>query len=140
MISSPLLAVGIVVATCLGHHIRMFKGGPAKLLVDNLDLLLAGGTVDLYGYPCGLEFFKDFISGAPIYQLLTIMRPVFFLQGDADNVFRRTDARLGYEMMHERGLPADYLTIAGGDHGLDTRPQEATAAVLDWLRAKTFLR
>lgn len=140
MIAGPHLALGIVVATCLGHYIGMGKVGPAKLFVDNLDALLAGQTIDFYGYPCGLEYFKDYIGGAPVYQLRTITRPVLFLQGGADNVFRRTDALLGYRMMVEQGLPADYHEIVEGDHGLGNVPVEATAAVLDWLRAQTFLR
>jgi alpha-beta hydrolase superfamily lysophospholipase len=139
MIEQPLPAFGISVATCLGHYIRMGKGAPAKLLVDHLDALLAGGTIDLYGYPCGLEYFKDFISGAPIYRLAMLTRPVLFLQGAADNVFRRTDARLGYEMMRAHWLQAGYREIAEGDHGLGNKPHEATTAVLDWLHMKGLL-
>ena len=118
----------------------MSNGAPAKLLVDNLDQLLAGETIDLYGYPCGLEYFRDFISGAPVYRLAALTRPVYFLQGGADNVFRRTDARLGYELMQAHGLSVDYREIVDGDHGLANKPQEATTAVLDWLRVKSFLQ
>ncbi len=132
------LAVAISVATCLGHYINM-PNGPAKRLIDNLDALLKGGTVELYGYPCGLEYFKDFVGGAPIYRLHEAKCPIFFLQGGADNAFRRTDARLGYEILRGRGLPADYREIGGGDHGLANAAPEATAAVLEWLRHVAFL-
>ncbi len=138
-IETRALIVGIAVATCLGHYIGM-PNGPAKRLIDNVDALLAGETVELYGYPCGLDYFKDFIGGAPIYRLHETTCPIFFLQGGADNVFRRTDARLGYEMMQWRGLPAGYREIESGDHGLSNVPQEAAMAVLDWLRAMSFLR
>ncbi|GCE15378.1 alpha/beta hydrolase family protein [Tengunoibacter tsumagoiensis] len=126
------LAFVISVATALGNYIHM-PAGPAKLLVDHLDTLSAGGTVELYGTQFGLDFFKDFVSNAPLYHLQNITCPVFFLQGGVDNIYRRTDARLGYEILKRLNQPVDYLEIEHGNHGLETAPEEGTMAVLNWL-------
>jgi len=138
-ITRPPLAAGIAVATFLGHYVAMPEG-PAKSLIDHLDTLVAGGTVDLFDTPYGLGFFKDCIGGAPIYRLHTINCPIFFLQGGADNVFRRTDARLGYDLLRAHGLPASYREIEAGDHVLGNVPHEGADAVLAWLREIAFLR
>src|ERR687886_1300173 len=128
-IDTHKLAAGIAVATFLGHYVSM-PNGPAKLFIDHLDTLLAGGTVELFGDQSryGLDFFKDCIGGAPIYRLHTITCPILFLQGGADNPFRRTDARLGYEVMRAHGLPAAYQEIAAGDHVLGNVPREGAGA------------
>lgn len=143
-IDTPLLAAGIAVATYLGHFTSM-PDGPAKQFVDHLDALLAGGTVETKGrgsfaYRFGIDFFRDSIGGAPVYRLHTIACPILFLQGGADNVFRRSDARLGYELLKSHGLPASYREIEAGDHVLGNVPIEATDAVLGWLRELAFLR
>lgn len=138
------LAVGICVATYVGHHTLPI--GPAKLLVDNLDTLVGGGKIEVSGssggtvYQSGLDFFKDAVGNAPVYRLHELTCPIFFLQGGADNVFRRSDARLGYELLRSYGLPSAHLEIEGGDHVLGNVPTEATTAVLAWLREVGFLR
>lgn len=103
------------------------------MLIGHFDTLLAGGTVELYGVQFGLDFFKNFIGQSPIYHLREAKCPLFFLQGEADNVFRRSDARLGYEILKSRGLPAHYLEIEQGKHALENVPQESTSAILTWL-------
>jgi acetyl esterase/lipase len=143
-IDTRWLAAGISVATFLGHYVSM-PGGPAKQLVDDHDTLLAGGTVESRGrgdtaYQLGLDYFKDAIGGAPIYRLHTVSCPIFFLQGGADNVYRRSDARLGYELLRSHGLPASYREIEMGDHVLGNVAHEGASAVLAWLREIAFLR
>ena len=143
-IEARKLAAGICVATYLGHHTLPI--GPAKLLVDNIETLIAGGTVAVRGSTgttvsqLGLGFFKDAIGGAPIYRLHEVTCPVLFLQGGADNAFRRSDARLGYELLRSYDLPAAHVEIEAGDHILGNVPSEATTAVLAWLREVAFLR
>lgn len=138
-INTSQLGFGISVATCLGHYIHMPEG-PGKILIDHFDTLLAGGTMELYGVQFGLDFFKDFIGQSPIYHLHEAKCPLFFLQGEADNVFRRSDARLGYEILKSRGLPAHYLEIEQGKHGLENVPQESTSAILAWLHEIGILK
>ncbi len=143
-IDTTLLAFGVSVATFLGHFTVM-PDGPAKQLVAHLDTLVAGGTIETKGrgssvWQRGLDFFKGSVGGAPIYRLHTITCPIFFLQGGADNPYRRSDARLGYELRRSHGLPAAYQEIAAGDHVLGNVPREAADAVLAWLREIAFLR
>ena len=140
-IDTRKLAAGIAVATFLGHYVSM-PNGPAKLFIDHLDTLLAGGTVELFGDQSryGLDFFKDCIGGAPIYRLHTITCPILFLQGGADNIYRRSDARLGYELLRSHGLPASHREIEAGEHVLGNVPHEGADAVLAWLREIAFLR
>ncbi|GEM_PF-662994 len=108
-IDAQQLAVGVAVAAFLGHYVAM-PDGPAKQLIDHLETLVAGGTIQPAGwgldYHLGLDFYKDALGGAPIYRLHTISCPILFLQGGADNVYRRSDARLGYELPRSHGLPA----------------------------------
>jgi dipeptidyl aminopeptidase/acylaminoacyl peptidase len=142
-IETEKLAAGIGVATFLGHFVSM-PDGPAKQLVDHFNTLLAGGIVEVKGqgdsvYHFGLEHFIDAIGGAPIYRLHTVNCPILFLQGGADNVFRRSDARLGYDLLRSHGLPTAYQEIAGGDHTLGNVAQEGVDAVVTWLRKIGFL-
>ena len=83
---------------------------------------------------------SDLIGGAPIYRLHTITCPIFFLQGGADNIYRRSDACLGYELLRSHGLPTAYREIDGGDHVLGNVAREGVDAVLAWLREIAFLR
>ncbi|MBV9282811.1 MAG: alpha/beta hydrolase [Chloroflexi bacterium] len=142
-IETRSLTAGICVATFLGHYVSM-PAGPARLLVDHLDTLLTGGTVEARGrgsvvYRFGLDHFIDAIGGAPIYRLHKVSCPILFLQGGADNLFRRSDARLGYELLQSHGLPASYREIEGGDHILSNVAGEGAEAVLLWLRGIGFL-
>jgi len=143
-IDTSQLVAGIAVATFLGHYVSM-PDGPAKQLIDHLDTLLVGGTVESKGrgsvvYRFRIDHFKDAIGSAPIYRLHTITCPIFFLQGGADNVFRRSDARLGYELLRSHGLPTSYQEIEAGDHVLGNVSREGADAVLMWLREIAFLR
>ena len=143
-IETRKLAFGISVATYIGHF--TLPVGPAKMLVDNLDTLASGRKIEVKGssgatiYHVGLDYFLDAIGGAPVYRLHELTCPIFFLQGGADNAFRRSDARLGYDLLRSDGLPAKYLEIERGDHVLANVAAEATTAVLEWLREVEFLR
>src|SRR5665213_2122379 len=66
---SGKLAFVISVATCLGLYEGMHLGGPAKILVDNLDTLIRGDGAVFFENEFDINFFKDLISGAPIYNL-----------------------------------------------------------------------
>lgn len=123
----------VSVATCLGLFISM-PNSPAKLLAENLEQLAQGGTTDLYGVPFGVDFFKDFLGRAPVYNLPAITCPVFFLQGAADNIWRRSDAWIGYQMMQQYGLQSKYLELADGDHGLNNMAEKSTEEIIKWLK------
>jgi predicted alpha/beta-hydrolase family hydrolase len=143
-IETRKLAAAIAVATYLGHFVTM-PNGPAKLLIDHLDSLLAGDTVEVkgtntVGHHFGIDMLKDAISGAPIYRLQTVNCPIFFLQGGQDNVYRRSDAWLGYELLRSYDLPASYLELEAGDHVLGNVPREGADAVVAWLREIAFIR
>ncbi len=135
----PATAFVVSVATCLGLFIGM-PHGPGQILVENWDTLIGGGTAEVFGIPFGLDFFKDFIGGAPVYDLKRIACPVFFLQGAADNPWRRSDAWTGYQVMKKNGLAAKYLEIEAGDHGLDNLPERCAQEVMAWLREIGILR
>ena len=111
------------------------QGGAAKCFVDNLDALLAAERRPLFGVEFEKEFFIDDISNAPVHALLEgkITCPVLFLQGLADNVFRCSDARLAYDILHRAGLPAKLIEYPGGSHGLDETAERATDDLFGWL-------
>lgn len=127
------LAYVISVATCISTHINMGTGGPTKQLMAHMDELKQGGTAELFKQQFKLDFFLDTVGEAPVLNLDQIKCPVYFLQGGSDNVFRRTDAQIGYEMMQYYQLETDYDVIEGGDHGLGNVPKECTKHVMGWL-------
>lgn len=61
----------------------------------------------------GRAYRRIYENGLYVYRLHTIRCPIFSLQGDPDNVFRRSDARLGCELMRAHGLPTSYREIEG---------------------------
>ncbi len=126
------LAFVISVATCLGLFINM-PNGPARVLVESWDTLASGGSAEVFRIPFTLEFFRDFIGSAPVYGLESISCPVYFLQGELDNPYRRADAWTGYQVMKRRGLPVAYQEIPGAGHGLDEAPERCADEVLGWL-------
>ncbi len=123
----------ISVGTCISAQIGMLSGGTAKLLVDNMEGLMSGGTANIFGIDFGIEFYKDTISNAPVHTLKDIKCPVLFLQGTADNPYRIADARTGYLVMKGNNLPATHIEIEGGTHGLDNVADEAVQNVLGWI-------
>jgi pimeloyl-ACP methyl ester carboxylesterase len=132
------VAFVVSVATCLGLFINM-PNSPARILVDRLQSLTDGGTAEVFGTHFDLDFFKDFIGNAPVYNLQDISCPVFFLQGAADNPWRRSDAWVGYLVMQKNGQTVKYLEIEGGDHGLDNVPERCTQEVVTWLKEMRFI-
>ena len=124
----------ISVGTCISTHWGMERGGPAKLLADNLDRLLSGGTVSIFGTKFGIEFFLDTISNAPIHTMSKIKCPVLFLQGTADNTFRCADAKMAYDLMSGKSnAKTAYIPIEGGTHELDNVADEAMGMAFEWL-------
>ena len=111
----------------------MGKGGPAKILIDNLDSLMSGGTANIFGVDFGIEFYLDTISKAPIYTMDKIKCPVLFLQGTADNTYRCSDAKMAYDLMKQNGLQATHIELADGTHELDNVCEEAVHNVFNWL-------
>ncbi len=141
-IATPACAFVISTATCLGAFIGM-PNPPGRILAEHLDELAAGKTAELFGTPFGREFFHDFLTKAPVYGLRAlsdssekIICPVFFLQGAADNVWRRTDSWLGYQLLKAKG--AKYLEMENGDHGLDTVADAAAQEAFAWLQSIDF--
>jgi pimeloyl-ACP methyl ester carboxylesterase len=124
----------ISVATCLGLYEGMSKGGPAKIMADQLDLLLQGGRAHFFENDFELAFFKDLISGAPLYDLKAIQCPVFFLQGAEDNLWRRADAWIGTQILRKNNLPVEHLEIEKGAHSLENVPDECAREAMGWLR------
>ena len=129
------LAFIISVGTCISTHFGMGSGGPSKLLADNLDGLMSGGTVNIFGIDFGVDFFVDAISKAPIHLMNTIKCPVLFLQGTADNTFRCADAKMAYDliMLGKSHAKTAYRTLEGGAHELDNIADEAMRIVFEWL-------
>ena len=137
----PRLRCVCSIATCATVHIGMWgQGGAAKCFVDNLDALLAGERRPLFGVEFQKEFFIDDISNAPVHALLAneITCPVLFLQGAKDNVFRCSDARLAYDIMHRAGQSAKYIEYEEGGHGLGECAEQATNDLFSWLREIDF--
>ncbi|NOY57777.1 MAG: hypothetical protein GXO75_02435 [Calditrichaeota bacterium] len=127
------LAFVVSVATCLSVHMNM-PNGPGKVFIDNFDSLVNGGTADVFRVPLDIHFFKDFIGKAPIHNLQSITCPVFFLQGSADNIYRRTDAWIGHEVMQKNNLSSKYLEMPDGNHGLDNVSEQCAGEIIEWLR------
>lgn len=127
------LSFVISIATCISTNIGMGKGGPCKLLVDNLEGLLTGNTVEIFGVDYGIDYYIDTISNAPIYNMSKIKCPVYFLQGGSDNIYRRTDAKIGYELMQKNNLLSSYHEITNGNHELDNYPGECADKAINWL-------
>jgi pimeloyl-ACP methyl ester carboxylesterase len=131
---SDKVAFVISVATCLGLYHGMHQGGPAKILVENLETLIQGGKARFFETDFDINFFKDHVTGAPIYEIQSIKCPVFFLQGADDNLYRRAEAWIGNQIMKKNSLPVKYVEIEGGDHILDKVPDECAREVVQWLR------
>jgi pimeloyl-ACP methyl ester carboxylesterase len=125
----------ISVATCASAHFGMDIGGPAKVLADNLEYLISGGTAKIFGVDFSLDFFVDTISRAPIHTISQIQCPVLFLQGTADNTFRCADAKMAYDLMKDNNpvTKTEYTLIDGGNHGLDNAIDTAVEKIFEWL-------
>ena len=129
------LSFVISVATAVSAHIGIGEGGPAKLLADNFDSLMSGGTIKFFGIDFGLDFFIDTVSKAPIHSLGEIKCPVLFLQGTADNIFRQTDAMIAYNLLtyHDPKTKSAHIPVENGNHGLDNVALEAVESIFEWL-------
>lgn len=141
-IDTPACAFVISTATCLGAFIGM-PNPPGRILAEHLDELAAGKTVELFGTPFGREFYHDFLTKAPVYDLRDLsmsgeraLCPVFFLQGAIDNVWRRTDAWLGHQLLKARG--SKHFEMENGDHGLDSVAEAAAQEAFSWLQEIDF--
>lgn len=124
----------ISVATAISTHIGMGSGGPCKVMMDNLETLLNGGTAELFGVQFPMEFFRDEIQNTAIYSMDKIKCPVFFLQGMNDNQWRISDAKLGYKLLLENGQNTKYYEVDGGDHNLDERSEICAEKSIQWLK------
>jgi fermentation-respiration switch protein FrsA (DUF1100 family) len=129
----PFCAISI--ATCLGHFINMDKGGPTRTLLQNLETLQGGGTAPVFDTPFPMEFFRDFLAGAPVHTVRDIACPVFFLEGTADNAYRRADGWLGHLIRQGRRLPTRHHEVEGGEHGLFNLGEIRNGLIMDHLKA-----
>jgi hypothetical protein len=129
----------ISVGTCVSTHIGMDKGGPAKILADNLEHLRSGGTVEIFGTEFPLDFYHDTVSNAPFYTIDNVKCPTLILQGLADNLYRCADARMAHDILSRNAVPVKLVEIPGGDHWLDNAADEAGKAILDWLEKRQIL-
>jgi len=133
---SHRLAFIVSVATAISIHIGMQpQGGPANILANHANELLAGEKIELFGTMFGLDFFVDTVSRAPVHTIKEIQCPVLFLQGLQDNAFRCSDARLAYDIMRRAGLPGKLIEYSEGGHGLDENgvAEQATEDLFRWL-------
>jgi pimeloyl-ACP methyl ester carboxylesterase len=124
----------ISVATAISTHIGMGAGGPCKVMMENLETLLSGGTAELFGVQFYMEFFRDEIKNAAIYSMDKIKCPVFFLQGANDNQWRIADAKFGYNLMLNSGKNTKHFEVEGGDHSLNERPEICAEKSIQWIR------
>ena len=129
------IAFIVSVGTCISAHIGMGKGGPAKILADNLNGLLSGETAEIFGVNFGIDFYLDTVSKAPIHYMDKMGCPILFLQGTADNTFRCADAKMAYDLMTRNNpqAKAAYIPMEGGTHELDNMADEATRIAFEWL-------
>jgi len=109
--------------------------GVAKTLADHAAGLLVGEQHEFLGTTFGMDFFVDTVGNAPVHNLHNIQCPVLFLQGGNDSPWRCADARLGHDIMKRKNLPATYIEILGGNHGLENVPDEAVCHTFAWLSA-----
>lgn len=137
-IASDAPAAVISVATAGGLCIGM-PNGPARVFVENLSSLSAGGTAKLFNTEFPIGFYLDFLAHQPIYRMEQIRCPVLFLQGLADNVHRRTDARIAHEQMQRAGGRSELIEIPDGDHGLSNVPEIASAQAIAFLERTAIL-
>jgi 2-polyprenyl-3-methyl-5-hydroxy-6-metoxy-1,4-benzoquinol methylase/dienelactone hydrolase len=129
---SSKLAWVVSTATCLGLFIGM-PNCPPKVLLDNLPELRSGGTARIFHTDFPLAFFTDFIGDAPVYNLDKMTCPVLFLTGGRDNVWRRADALIGYEVLQRHALPVKQVMLEEGGHGLDEVSERAAEEIEAWL-------
>lgn len=127
------IAFIISVGTAISTHIGMNVGGPGKVFANNYEELIAGGQIEFFGYSLRIDFYTDAISNAPIHTMRNVKCPILFLQGLKDNVFRCADAKMAYQIMKEKNLPATYIELNDGDHGLDNVADEAVEHIFNWL-------
>ena len=123
----------ISVATSLSIHVGMNDSPHRRFLTE----ALARGSEEVpmyFGKKVGRAFYIDAELHAPIFDMPKTRCPVFFLQGAEDNLWRRSDAWMGWQAMLRAGLPVKYLEVAGGDHGLDARADLCARESLGWLR------
>ena len=128
----------VSVGTCISAHIGMGKGGPAKILADNLNRLLLGETAEIFGINFGIDFYLDTVSKAPIHFMDRISCPILFLQGLADNTFRCADAKMAFDLMTRNNPQAKvtYIPIEGGNHELDNMAEKAIGVAFEWLLSR----
>lgn len=124
----------ISVASCITPQIDMERGGVCKVLAQQTEALVNGGTAEMFDQKFPLSFFQDTIINAPMFCLNQIKCPVFFLQGGSDNPYRRADAFLGYLLMNKSGITAKYLELSGGDHCLNGVEKQYCSEVINWLK------
>jgi len=129
------------VGACVTVHVGMGQGGAAKRFGENLDALLTGERRNLFGVDFEKDFFLDDMCNAPVHALHEgkVTCPTLFLQGLDDNAYRCSDARLGYDLMRRKGLPAKLIEYPGGDHGLDNFAVQAADDLFGWLEEIGFI-
>ncbi len=128
------LAFVASIATCITVHVGMPADSPTRVLAEELETLVAGGRATYFGADVPLDFYRDYILEAPVYRLGEIGCPVLFLQGAEDNIWRRSDAWIGHQLLLRAGKETRHREIEGGDHNLDSGRQEALGELIDWLR------
>jgi len=123
----------VSVATSLSLHVGM-NDSP---ILKYLRIKLANSDEkfpDYFGKKVSETFYVDSIIGNPIFKIGDIKCPVFYLQGKKDNIWRRTDALIGYEIMKENGQQTKYVEIENGDHLLYETPDDCIKETVNWLK------
>jgi dipeptidyl aminopeptidase/acylaminoacyl peptidase len=122
----------ISVATCLSLHVGM-GDSPVRRAMQDLLEDQTGEIPEYFGKKVAAKFYTDSVCNAPIFRMEQTKCPIFFLQGTKDNIWRRSDAWLGFEALKRCGLPAKYKEVVNGDHGLSEHAAECVSECMNWL-------
>ena len=128
----------ISVATSISIHVGMSDCPHRRFLVEALERQSAEVPI-YFGKAVGRGFYVDAETNAPVFSMERTRCPVLFLQGGKDNLWRRSDAWMGWQAMLRAGLPAKYVDLPEGDHGLDNVVEACARECLGWLREISVL-
>lgn len=127
------LAFIVSVATAISNNI-INTGGPRQFYLDNKEHLDGGGRVKYCGKKLSKLFFEDDDKNLCIEHMDKVKCPTFFLQGANDNDRRKQDALDGYAILKSQRVPAQYLLVEGGGHGLNERADFCAEKTVEFIK------
>lgn len=123
----------ISTATAIGLYIGMPNPPPKRFVEAAMNDPFVEKITVMKNDEMNRAFCEDFMLNAPIYNLKKVKCPVFFLQGGADNISRRSDAWTGYQILRQNGNVVKYVEIENGNHGLSNIGNKMSY-VYEWVR------